>query len=128
MNATADTDLIELDLDSHHDAAGLGGTVAGRRQGRWTFLHAHGGLHRVADFVNGVLDGVYRTWFANGTAETAGAFRQGRPHGRWVEWHASGALACQAEYTDGVPSGIWKRWNAAGRLIERTCYRDGLAA
>jgi antitoxin component YwqK of YwqJK toxin-antitoxin module len=54
-------------------------------------------------YVDGVLDGTTREWWAGGPLKSEGTARRGRLVGTYREWHDNGALALEKDFdTDGL--------------------------
>lgn len=92
-----------------------------------------------AYYKNGVKDGIFKEWNANGTIKTEGEYQDGKMHGKWTyhyfvtkqvnqivnyksglkhgafeEFLPDGTLAIKGEYGDGKKNGNWQYFFETG--------------
>lgn len=88
-------------------------------------LHSNGIKRLEGEYKNGRADGDWKFWYANGSIEQEGKFREDGAIGKWTYSDTAGKKTCEAEYLGGKKNGSYKTWYANGRpKIERK-YRDG---
>jgi len=59
--------------------------------------------------VNGMVKATY--FYENGSVEQEGFFKEGLLEGKWVSYHADGSKKAIAEYENGKKIGKWFFWN-----------------
>jgi len=59
--------------------------------------------------VNGMVKATY--FYGNGTVEQEGFFKNGLLEGKWVSYNADGSKQAIAEYENGKKVGKWFFWN-----------------
>ena len=55
--------------------------------------------------VDGVLEGDYRAYHANGMLKECGKMKSGQREGVWLEYHDTGEIKSTCYYKDGIPWG-----------------------
>jgi len=75
-----------------------GKTVNGLREGRWVFYHANGIVQSECVFSLGREQGDYRVYRENGVPYYIGKFTDGTPSGTWEFYDPEGNLAGTKEY------------------------------
>jgi len=99
----------------------------GRRQGLWTDADAHGGV-MIGDYVDGVRQGEWRHYSADGRLRSRGHYDDGQLDGEWTWYRANGRVMQTGGFRRGSKHGIWERWNDAGEPLDRGRYDDGRKA
>lgn len=61
-------------------------------------------------YVNGKLNGEYKTWYSNGNLHTQAFYIHGKLDGIYKKWHENGELYKEASYIDGKLHIIYKMW------------------
>lgn len=68
--------------------------------------------------VAGGVEGPFTAWYASGTKEARGAYRnlgeRSVPEGLWAFWYPSGALEVVGHYHEGEPAGCFAVWDERG--------------
>lgn len=96
----------------------------GRKQGPWTDADPHGGV-MIGAYVDGLRQGEWRHYAADGRVRSEGGFRDDEVDGAWTWYRATGGLMQRGGFRRGVKHGVWERWNAAGQPLDRGTYEDG---
>ncbi|TCB96742.1 hypothetical protein E0H26_14025 [Micromonospora zingiberis] len=96
----------------------------GRKQGQWTDDDPHGGV-MVGAYADGLRDGEWRHYFADGRLRAQGEFRGGELAGEWTWYRANGRVMQRGGFQHDAKHGVWERWNAAGEPIDRGTYDMG---
>lgn len=73
-----------------------------------------------------VRDGLFESWYPDGTPEIRGYYSWGAQVGLWREWWPNGKLREQGEYVEGAKTGAWLRTDSSGTLLEAILYRRGI--
>ncbi|MFD6182135.1 toxin-antitoxin system YwqK family antitoxin [Streptomyces goshikiensis] len=75
-----------------------------------------GALVNQETYVEGRPDGLSRSWYKDGTAESEGTLRRGRPTGVFREWHPNGVLKSRQVFDEaGLVLTEEERWDESGR-------------
>ena len=115
-----------------------------RRHGEWQMFSESGNLIAVINYVhgkaegnvkmyfpdtkkmvldcmyeNGMRNGYYKYYFANGNLQEDGFYKDGSRHGHWKIYTSDGHLEQEGEYVNGNKEGEWKdyRNNKAGETV-----------
>jgi antitoxin component YwqK of YwqJK toxin-antitoxin module len=98
----------------------------GKRHGP-SLLFGKGGQKLIeSSYVDGSLDGRYRTWWAeSGAPEVEATYRAGALVGHFVEHHDGGRALAEGDYVDGEKDGRWEGWDEEGRVHLVGVYRAG---
>jgi len=78
-----------------------------------------------AEFWQGRMHGVYRSWFANGQVEGEAHFEKGVREGRARLWNEKGQLVQETRFHEGLPDGPATEWYPNGKMQRRTSWRAG---
>lgn len=83
---------------SYIDKLGSGNDV---EEGLCTWYYKNGKKSSQGFFVNGKLDGTYKTWFESGARSSEVQYKNGVLHGLYINWYESGMLQNFAVYNEG---------------------------
>jgi hypothetical protein len=73
---------------------------------------------------DGVQDGEWTTWYANGQRSAVDHFHDGVQDGLHTSWYINGAKSIEGEYHMGKREGVWTRWDVGGFTSKQDTYRD----
>lgn len=93
-----------------------GGHVNGLRDGPWTEFWANGRKQSEGSYENDVQAGVWTYWFENGNKEMEGRFTNERRDGEWTSWYEDGALRARGRFERGFEEGLWRFHSSSGAL------------
>ena len=116
-----------------------------------TILYSNAGtLEVLAYYINGQLEGPYKTFYPNGKLKNLYALRQGEKEGPyklwnenevlqeigtyhanqlngWIErYHSNGQISYRACYQNGILIGEVQEWGEQGNIVQKATYRQGL--
>ncbi|WP_372800300.1 toxin-antitoxin system YwqK family antitoxin [Lutibacter sp.] len=95
------------------------------RIGKWVFYHKDGKTMLSEEFyVNGLLEGVSKTYFENGKIAEILNYKQGKLQGNVKRYSDTGVLLDDLNYEDGKRQGIAKFYNIKGKLIYTGSYKN----
>jgi antitoxin component YwqK of YwqJK toxin-antitoxin module len=86
---------------------------------------ANGQVRRVAEYHDGLLDGVTRGWYENGSPMYEYTYRDGVYEGRSIQWFANGQKFIEQTFSKGHEAGLQRMWNEDGTLRANYVARDG---
>lgn len=91
-----------------------GQSVAGKREGTWTYRSGEDRLALVENYLHGRLHGVTTEYDAEGRKSAEREYRDGRASGVHREFWPSGKLRAETTFVDGKPQGQSARWYEEG--------------
>ena len=84
--------------------------------------HENGQKRIEGTFKNGVRDGEWNAWFADGKLWSRGHFKDGKENGLKTVWHPNGQKYYEGEVKNNERTGIWKFWDLDGNLQKEVDY------
>lgn len=90
-----------------------------------TAMNQVAGKKTEAEFWQGRMHGVYRSWFANGQMEGEAHYEQGLREGRARLWDAKGQMVQETRFRAGLADGPVTEWYPNGKLERRAWWRAG---
>lgn len=75
-------------------------------------------------YVNGVLNGLYLTWWDDSELRERGIYVNGEKEGKWQQF-VYGNLT-ETFYKNGKEDGVTKYWDPSGTLDREETYKDGM--
>ena len=78
-----------------------------------------------AEFWQGRMHGVYRSWFSNGQMEGEAYFEKGVREGRARLWNKDGQMIKETRFREGLADGPATEWYPNGKMERRTSWRAG---
>lgn len=84
-----------------------GGLADGLEDGSFIEYYADGTKSGMGSYQAGLEVGPWTYWWENGRIESEGAFKNGQLDGVWSDYHPSGKLARKGEYVNGLAQGKW---------------------
>lgn len=111
-------------LSRHYLASGP--SRGGRRHGRWQWWHDVGRLQGVGEFHEGLAEGLWTFYYANGLRDCEGEYRRGRREGLWTFWWPNGRLQALGVFDGDLEDGHWVYWREDGEREEEGCYQRGV--
>ena len=94
-------------------------------QGECITKKQSGEIIEKSEYVNGLLNGKYRTWYVNGQLECECTCIRNRIEGDHKMWYENGQIMEHSFYIDGLKDGISKEWNINGKLKHNRLYIKG---
>lgn len=73
---------------------------------------------------DGVQEGEWTTWYANGQRSAVDHFHGGVQDGLHTSWYINGAKSIEGAYHLGKREGVWTRWDVGGFTSKQDTYRD----
>jgi len=86
--------------------------------GPYVRFHENGRPAAEGAYADGRLDGVWTSYWPDGTLRTRGEFLEGRRAGRWDSYHPGGQLASTGRYRLGLRDRKWVYLDPAGEKLE----------
>ena len=63
------------------------------------------------DYAWDSVEGLYRSWYANGRLSEMGMIKNELQDGEWKEWYRNGKLHEIQNWVNGCISGLWEEWD-----------------
>ncbi|ALJ03682.1 hypothetical protein APS56_00305 [Pseudalgibacter alginicilyticus] len=103
------------------DSLGYFKDLSGRNGIKKTFFN-EGNLHKVENYKNGLLDGVYQEYYENGKLFKEGVYNKGFLKGPLKTYYIHGTIKHITEYNESGKHGIQEKYNIDGTLAEILTY------
>lgn len=108
--------------DSAATVIAKGEYVEGEREGFW--IENAGDAREEGNYVMGLKNGMWKTYYKDGQLHHAGNFVQGNPDGRHVFYYPDGTLKEEQYYVMGRRDRNWKKYHENGSLFLTITYRN----
>ncbi|HEX4210956.1 MAG TPA: hypothetical protein VHY56_11220 [Candidatus Binataceae bacterium] len=72
---------------------------------------------------NGIQEGEWTTWYANGQRSAVDHFHKGLQDGLHTSWYFNGVKSIEGEYHMGKREGVWTSWDPTGYTSKQETYR-----
>ncbi len=89
------------------------------------FIKSDGTPMVMRSYVNGVKEGLWKTWHPNGKLYKEGYVKNGKEHSEYQEYYENGALKYQYNYVMGEKDGKWLSWYESGSPYTERNFKMG---
>jgi len=93
--------------------------------GLYESWYDNGELELEANYKNGELNGLYELWWSNGQLYRNYNYKNGGLNGIQIEYYPNGKLELEANYKNGEADGLYQEWYDDGQQIIKCWYKDG---
>tara|TARA_Y100001968_G_scaffold299777_1_gene310676 strand:- start:104 stop:2089 length:1986 start_codon:yes stop_codon:yes gene_type:complete len=100
----------------------------GTAHGPFRKLHPDGAVAEIGNFEDGLEQGVFESWFADGSARSRAEYRNGELWSTLTAWHNNGDVAVEQGFEEGVPVGVHRWIDDEGLPSQEIEYIAGLRA
>lgn len=124
-----DSDLAEVEFYSAKGVLESKGKMNGKlREGKWLYFHADGkSVMSEENYVDGKLDGEYKTFYNNGAPTEIANYKNGLLHGNYKKYAIKGFVYQDFNYENGKLNGIATYYSRkTGDLIKKGPFKDDL--
>jgi antitoxin component YwqK of YwqJK toxin-antitoxin module len=94
--------------------------------GNYILLYPNGAKMAEGRYVNGDLDGPYRTYFFDGSPESILYYKKGLPDSSFRNFYFGGVKLTEGQYSGGKKTGTWTSYNEEGKIAGTSVYRNNL--
>ncbi|MCV6630985.1 MAG: hypothetical protein OIF50_14125 [Flavobacteriaceae bacterium] len=101
--------------------------VKGGKIGEWSYYDDQGTLEERGMYKEGMVHGVYKTYYKNGALRSEGAYVQDTLQGKYVQYHKNKAIDEIGGFLDGNRNAWWFSYYPDGVLKGKTYYHRGNA-
>jgi len=118
-------------LEDTWDFLGFGGSRRGEleeglQEGDWSYYYANGELSSQGRYEEDKQVGEWRAYYENGRPKFRGSYLGGYRNGLWTYWHATGSRKAMGYFVDGREEGQWTFWHEGGVLESQGDYHEAL--
>ena len=99
--------------------------IEGKVHGKVEYYYPSGYLKESMTFSNGVQDGVYRSFDAEGVLVFEGIMKNGLKQGKWTTWYDEVQRSEERTYLDDQLHGEWTFWYIDGSVKRVEVYDHG---
>lgn len=85
--------------------------------------HADGSKLLEGNYVDGLRDGEWLSWFADGRIWSKGYFSQGERTGKSWVYHPNGQLYMKGSYENGTKIGLWLVFDEDGNVVGKDEFK-----
>ncbi|MBB2144661.1 tetratricopeptide repeat protein [Pedobacter sp. LMG 31464] len=93
-------------------------------QGKFKLLHPNGKLMAETNYKNGEFDGVFKSYYFDGSPERIFYYKSGLLDSTYVNYLHGGIKSMEGKYANGEKIGVWKFYDEDGK-ISRTYNYSG---
>jgi antitoxin component YwqK of YwqJK toxin-antitoxin module len=91
--------------------------------GTWKFYFEDGKIQEEVNYDDqGLMDGVWKVWYPNGTLFIESYFKNGERNGMTREWYDNGKIQHESNYENGEIKGVARNWSEKGTLLSEKFY------
>ncbi len=118
----ADGDITEYDADGNIILQGS--YYRGKEDGKW--LYELGDHREEGEYIDGMRDGEWKSWYLNGQLKFEGKFIEDNPHGEHTWYWDNGKVKDKGTYVMGRKHGDWISYNEDGTPFLVITYENGV--
>jgi antitoxin component YwqK of YwqJK toxin-antitoxin module len=96
-----------------------------RSDGVYQKRYEAGQLAIEGNYIDGEMNGDWKTYYSNGILESKGNYIKGIKEGLWQEYYESGQLERKVNYNKGDIDGLWEQYHPNSQLWAKGFYKDG---
>jgi len=93
-----------------------------KSSGKYTLVYPGGKTMEQGNYVNGGLDGSYKTYYFDGSLESSYFYKKGARDSSFVNYYYGGLKKSEGLYKNGNKTGLWKAYDEDGKLASTTEY------
>ncbi|MEL4454543.1 toxin-antitoxin system YwqK family antitoxin [Lutimonas vermicola] len=123
------SDLARVSFFTPSGALESKGLMRGKeREGKWLYYHPDGkSVMSEENYVNGKLDGAYKTFYPSGEPTETAYYKNGLLHGNYKKYSIKGFLYQDFNYANGKLNGMAVYYSRkTGDLIKKGPFKDDL--
>jgi antitoxin component YwqK of YwqJK toxin-antitoxin module len=110
-----------VEYDRNGNIIVTGEFADGERNGEWKFNT--GDYSEEGTYILGLMDGQWKSWYADGTIRHKGNYIQGNAHGTHVFYYPNGKVMEERHFDMGIREKTWKKYGDDGLLAITITYR-----
>ncbi|GBD86718.1 MORN repeat variant [bacterium BMS3Abin03] len=96
--------------------------VNGVKNGEFKLYQANGTLEISGQIENNKNVGKWQYFYPSGELESEGYFVNDNPEGKWVWYYPSGNLKEEGNYIKGKRIGLWKQYDEQGKVLDEKTF------
>ena len=125
----SNSELADVSFFTPGGALESKGLMKGKeREGKWLYYHADGkSIMSEENYVNGKLDGAYKTYYLSGELTEEATYKNGLLHGNYKKYAIKGFMYQDFNYSKGKLNGMATYYSRkTGDLIKKGPFKDDL--
>lgn len=103
--------------DSVANSSAIVKMETGNKTGYDTLYFEDGSKKLGGMLVKGKREGIWTSWYPDGTMWSEGEFKNGKPSGKTVTYYETGNKRYEGFYMEGKKAGKWFFWDENGKLV-----------
>jgi antitoxin component YwqK of YwqJK toxin-antitoxin module len=116
-----ETEIVDIWDNGRAKTVRLYAEIDGEREAiREIYYYSDGAKNLEGPLLNGKREGLWKSWYEDGSLWSEGQFRNGMRQGPAVVYYPNGQKMLEGHYTDNERTGLWRSWDEEGRLINET--------
>mgnify|MGYP005675501271 CR=1 FL=1 len=96
----------------------------GQKEGFWKVYYSNGFLCEEITYLNGVYNGLYKSYNDSGKVIIQGNYNDNYKVGKW--FYKNGSFSENGSYVDGKKTGEWRSYHNDSKLIFKGTFENGL--
>lgn len=88
----------------------------GKANGKYVRYHSNGKIETLGAYLNNQFDGVWKSYYFDGTIWKSGMYINGKEEGEWTYYQKNGKIDFKGSYVKGKKDGIWRTYFEDGSL------------
>jgi antitoxin component YwqK of YwqJK toxin-antitoxin module len=113
-----------FEFSENGDTVTKGLYVEGEMNGFWSI--DAGDVREEGNYVNDMKEGLWKTYYANGTLAYQGNYIQGNPDGKHIYYYDDGKIQEEQNYVNGIKEKNWYKFNEEGQLFLTITYQNDI--
>ncbi len=102
-----------------------GKILKGIRTREWKISSVNKSMIQKSNYVNGLLEGKFQTFFETGEVSAEGSFIEDRRSGNWTWYYQNGSVESIVSFVNGKKDGTQMFFDSEDKLIRTEFYQDG---
>ncbi|WP_259065327.1 tetratricopeptide repeat protein [Mucilaginibacter sp. X4EP1] len=94
--------------------------------GKYTLRYPNGKIMAQGNYINGDLDGPYKTFYFDGSVESSLFYKKGVIDSSYISYYYGGTKYSEGNYLHGDKTGTWKFYDEDGKINSSVQYVDDL--
>jgi antitoxin component YwqK of YwqJK toxin-antitoxin module len=113
-----ESELVDIWENGRPKTVKLFTIIDGEREAvREIHYHIDGAKAMEGPLLNNKREGLWQSWYEDGSLWSEGTYRNGKRHGRAVVFYPNGKTMLEGMYEEDKRVGLWRSYDEDGRLI-----------
>lgn len=112
------SEMIDIWDNGHPKRVRLFAEIDGGQEAiREIQYHSNGVKSLEGPLLNGERNGLWKSWYEDGSLWSEGFFENGKREGKSVVYYPNGHKMLEGQYVNNQRTGLWRSWDEDGNLI-----------